>query len=229
MYGGKEQQESFEKLKECLTNTEALGYFRLDATITKLITDASNVGLGAVLIQEYNGQTRVISYASRMLTDVESRYSTTEKEALAVVWACEKFHIYLYGVEFELVTDHKPLEVLYGPKSRPNARIERWMLKLMSYTFRIQYQPGRMNIADPLSRLIYTNCEDNASQVQTQAEEYIRFVVKGATPRAVSTREVEEVSKVDEELIDVRRSWHISHRSKNKWEISPFSGKMLRL
>ena len=60
--------------------------------------------------------------------------------------------------------------------------------------------------------MIDTNCEDNASQVQTQAEEYIRFVVKGATPRAVSTREV-EVSKVDEELIDVRRSL-----KEDKWD-----------
>lgn len=76
-------------------------------------------------MQEYQGEMRVICYASRLLTDCESRYSMTEKEALAVVWACEKFHIYLYGIDFELITHHRPLEVLYGPKSRPSARIER--------------------------------------------------------------------------------------------------------
>ncbi len=193
------------KLKQYLTDADNLGYFRLDAAKTQLVTDASNVGLGAVLLQEYQGQTRVISYASRMLTDVETRYSTTEKEALAVVWACEKFHVYLYGIEFELITDHKPLEVLYGPKSRPNARIERWLLKLMSYTYKIQYRPGRENIADVLSRLVDTSTADKPSRLQMQAEEYIRFVAKEASPRAMSTREVEEESRIDEELIAVRK------------------------
>lgn len=185
---GPDQQQSFERLKQCLTDADTLGYFRLDATKTQLVTDASNVGLGAVLLQEYQGQTRVISYASRMLTDVETRYSTTEKEALAVVWGCEKFHVYLYGIEFELVTDHKPLEVLYGPKSRPNARIERWLLKLMSYTFQIKYRPGRENIADVLSRLVDTSTAEKPSKLQLQAEDYIRYVAKEATPREKSKK-----------------------------------------
>ena len=53
---------------------------------------------------------RIISYASKSLSDVEKPYSQTEKEGLAIVWACERFHVYLYGIEFELYTDHKPLE-----------------------------------------------------------------------------------------------------------------------
>jgi hypothetical protein len=70
---------------------------------------------------------RVVKYISRALTDVEKRYSRTEKEALSIVWACEKLHIYLYGKEFELITDHKPLEVIFGPCSKPSATIERQM------------------------------------------------------------------------------------------------------
>ena len=62
---------------------------------------------------------RIISYASKSLSDVEKRYSQTEKEALAIVWACERFHVYLYGIEFELYTDHKPLETIYSSRSRP--------------------------------------------------------------------------------------------------------------
>ena len=93
-------------------------------------------GLGSVLLQEYKGETKVvISYASRTLSDVEERYSATEKEALAVVWACEKFQIHLCGIQFELIIDHKQLEVLYGKRSKPNARIESWALRLMPYTF----------------------------------------------------------------------------------------------
>ena len=81
--------------------------------------DASPVGLGAILLQRSKGTLRPVAYASRTLTDVERRYSQTEKEALAVVWACERFHIYLHGTPFTLYTDHKPLEIIYSPKSKP--------------------------------------------------------------------------------------------------------------
>ena len=59
-------------------------------------------------MQSQNGESRVICYASRSLSDVERRYSQTEKEALALVWACEGFYMYIYGIDFELLTDHKP-------------------------------------------------------------------------------------------------------------------------
>lgn len=200
---GHEQKKSFDTLKRCLSNVETLGHYRLDAEKTQLVTDASNVGLGAVLLQVHKGEMRVICYASRTLSVAERNYSTTEKEALAVVWACEKFHIYLYGVEFELITDHKPLEVLYGRKSRPNARIERWLLKLMAYNFKVRYLPGHQNIADALSRLVENKPVENSNSVET--EQYVKFIAREATPHALSTREVEEVSKRDEELVRIRR------------------------
>ena len=70
------------------------------------------------------------TYASRSLTPVETRYSQTEKEAFAAVWGCERFHLYLVGTQFDLITDHKPLEIIYSPKSKPPLRIERWLLRL---------------------------------------------------------------------------------------------------
>lgn len=87
---------------------------------------------------------QVVSYASRSLTDVERRYSQTEKEALALVWACERFHMYLSGITFDLITDHKPLEVIYSRKSNPSARIERRVLRLQSYDFTVKYKPGAL-------------------------------------------------------------------------------------
>ncbi|XP_060076193.1 uncharacterized protein K02A2.6-like [Ylistrum balloti] len=207
-----EQEDCFRALKESLVNADTLGHFRLDATKTQLVTDASDVGLGAVLVQESEGETKVISYASRTLTDVERRYSTTEKEALAVVWACGKFHIYLYGIDFELVTDHKPLEILYGPKSKPNARIERWVMRLMPYNFRIRYQPGKQNIADALSRLVKRK-HSGVTDLQTETEHYVRAVAERSTPKAMTTREVEEKSKSDPELTLVRKAL-----SADQWE-----------
>ena len=114
---GTEQQAAFDTLKSRLANAEILAYFDRNAEKTKLITDASPVGLGAVLTQVQGGCERVVAYASRSLTDVERRYSQTEKEVLALVWGCERFHMYLYGVEFTLLTDHKPLEVIYSTSS----------------------------------------------------------------------------------------------------------------
>ena len=75
---------------------------------TKIIMDASPVGLGAVLVQEQDSAWTPVCYASRSLTGCEQRYSQTEKEALGAVWACERFHVYVYGVKFVVETDHKP-------------------------------------------------------------------------------------------------------------------------
>ena len=75
----------------------------------------------SVLTQLHGSEWRVIGYSSRRLSDVERRYSNTEKEALALVWACERFNMYVSGREFELETDHKPLEYIYSHKSKPSS------------------------------------------------------------------------------------------------------------
>ena len=96
---------------------------------------------------------KVISYANRALTAVKKRYSQAEKEALAIVRGAEHFHLYLYGTEFTLITDHKPLDVIYGNKNaKSSARIERWVLRLQPYLFKVVYRPGVTNPAACFSR-----------------------------------------------------------------------------
>ena len=84
-------QRAFDKLKWDLSSAETFAYFDISAE-TEVIVDASPVGLGAMLAQVQDNEKSVICYASRILTDVERRYSQTEKEALGIVWACERFH-----------------------------------------------------------------------------------------------------------------------------------------
>ena len=99
-----EQQHAFDKLKDSLTKSHVMSYFN-PAQETKVMVDASLFGLGESLAQDG----KVISYASRALSDVKSRYSQTEREMLAIVLALEHFHLYLYGSEFTIMTDHWPL------------------------------------------------------------------------------------------------------------------------
>ena len=194
----KVHEDAFNKLKFQLANAESLAYFDKEAK-TKIIADASPVGLGAVLVQEQGGEERVVSYASRSLTNVERRYSQTEKEALGLVWACERFHPYLYGNKFELITDHKPLEMIYSKNSSPPARIQRWVLRLQSYDFVVKYWPGAQNITDALSRLA-----TNVTLSTDDAEDYIHFVARNSVPDAITIQEVERESEKDPELSMVR-------------------------
>ena len=207
---GQEQAESFGKLKTLLSKAKTLGYYDINAE-TQVIADASTVGLGGVLVQKQNGQYRVISYASRSLTDVERRYLQTEKEALALVWACERFHPYLYGAKFELITDHKPLEFIFSTRSKPCARKERWVLRMQSYRYRVHFIKDANNIADTLSRLLPKNKQ--TGQNVDIGQEYIRFVAEQATPSALSTKEIERASENDHELQEIRNcllngGWH---------------------
>lgn len=197
-----EQQKAFDELRNALCETQILCYFDPKAE-TRVIADASPVGLGAVLQQRHGKDWKPVYYASRSLSNTEQKYSQTEREALGLVWAVEKFHVYLYGREFELVTDHKPLEVIYSVRSKPSARIERWVLRLQPYNFHVKYLPGKKNVADCLSRLLENKVD---TQNFDDSEEYINFISAKAIPRAMRAEEIAEATKGDEEMCELKRS-----------------------
>ena len=207
---GKAQEEAFNTLKEDMAGTSMLAYFDRGAP-TEVIADASLVGLGAVLVQEVDGERHAVCYASRSLSDTERRYSQTEKEALALVWSCERFNLYLCGLpEFDLVTDHQALKTIYGPNSKPSAGIQRWVLRLQHFNYKVRYVTSRENIADVLSRLT----KIPASKGYVQDEDYVREVTLQAVPVALRIEEIEEVSFQEEELEVVREALETGHWSK---------------
>lgn len=199
-YWTTDQEKAFRLIKEALAKIHTLGYYDVKDK-TQVIADASPVGLGAVLVQVDEKGPRIIAYGNRTLTECERRYSQTEKEALALVWAIEHFNVFLFGKEFDLITDHKPLEVLFGPKSKPCARIERWVLRLQAYRYHIKYKPGKTNVADSLSRLPQsTNIPEG-----TREDDYVHQIVENARPCAIPMKDIIDHSETDAEICCVKK------------------------
>jgi len=147
----------------------------------------------------------VISYASRALTPVEQRYSQTEREALAIVFGCEKYHLYLLGSKFTVLTDHKPLLPMFNnPHATLPARIERWVLRLQQYNKTLTYRPGKDNPADYGSR--HPVEQSSCNRATKVAEEYINFVASMASPVAMDISTIKEHTKSDELLQSVIES-----------------------
>lgn len=144
-----EKETSFLKLKDMATNAPILQYYDPSKPLT-LSVDASSKGLGAVLIQNQ----RPVAYASRALTPTQQRYSQIEKETLAIVYGCNKFHEYVYGREVLIETDHKPLQSIFQKSlHKTPPRLQRLLLALEKYDLEVKYKPGKeMFLADHLSR-----------------------------------------------------------------------------
>ena len=130
----------------------------------KLSSDASKNGLGAVILQLYDGQWKPVAYAARAMLDAETRYAQIEKELLSIVFACERFHQFIYGARVEAETNHKPLIPLFTkPLNQCPLRVQRMLLHLQKYDLNVQYTSGKYLVtADALSRSNPTATTDRA-------------------------------------------------------------------
>ena len=147
-------QEAFEKLKTALSSEPVVRLPDFKKAFTTR-SAASGAGIGAVLMQcDDEGCLHPVLVASRKLLDRETRYSTVEKECLALVWAVDKFHRYIFGREFVIETDHRPLTYL-KISCTTNGRLMRWALALQDYSFTVMPISGSTILeADVLSRLV---------------------------------------------------------------------------
>ncbi|CAF1143378.1 unnamed protein product, partial [Brachionus calyciflorus] len=169
---------AFKILKErlCGENVLALPNFEKPFIVE---TDACDLGIGGVLSQECEKITRPVAFYSKTLSPAEQKYSTSEKELLAIVKTVENFKYFLFGRTFKIVTDHQPLKWLSSVKE-PAARLARWLIRLECYYFKIIYRKGSVNQnADGLSRLPIKavgaenneeNCEFMVSFVELRAQ-----------------------------------------------------------
>ena len=145
-------QTAFDTLKQLLTLAPILSYSLLQDQPFLLDSDASNVGVGAVLSQVQDGEEKVICYFSKCLSRSKRQYCTTRKELLAVVMAVKHFHHYLIGQSFTVKTDHGSLQWLMRFKNC-EGQIARWIETLSAYTFTVVHRAGRVhNNADSMSR-----------------------------------------------------------------------------
>ena len=135
-----------------LTEAPVLAYPQFEREFM-LETDASGLGLGAVLSQEQSdGTIRPISFASRTLQPHEQNYGISDLEALGVVWAIRHYRHYLYGHHCIVFTDHEALKSLLNTP-QPSGKLARWGMALQELVLQIEYRPGRGNAkADALSR-----------------------------------------------------------------------------
>lgn len=147
---GSEEVKLFNRVKESFTE-KYLCHPKFDH-VFYLQTDASKIGLGAELFQLSNeGERQTISFASRTLNAAERNYSITEIELLSIVFACEKFRVFILGYPINVITDHQALTFLFQCRLR-NARLTRWTLLLQEFNLHVEYIPGSKNIIDALSR-----------------------------------------------------------------------------
>ena len=139
----------FEDRKASICRHVTLSYFRPEVDSVVQV-DASSRGLGAVLLQ--NG--KPIAFASKTLSDCEQRYANIERDMLAVVFGCERFHTYLFGKRFLVQSDQKPLEMIHRKNlAAAPQRLQRMLLRLQPYDFELRYKPGKeMALADTMSR-----------------------------------------------------------------------------
>ena len=150
---GEKQQEAFEKLKKALCTAPILVYPDFKKKNFIIFTDASGYAVGAILAQGTALKHNVIAYYSRVLKDNELKYSTFEREALAISEAIKQFKQYVYGSHFIIYTDHKPLTT--QKECLNNERCQKWKLALQGYDYEIKYFPGKSNTgADALSRCV---------------------------------------------------------------------------
>ena len=151
---GVEEQDAFEKLKASITSDDTMIFFNPHKPVVVRAEASYHDGLSAGLFQDIGKGLQPVHFVSRTMTDTETRYSQTEKDALAVRWAKNRFRMYLLGApKFKIITGHKPLLSMFNKATAKfPPRIERWVMDMQDVDYELIYEPGK-DERDPLDFL----------------------------------------------------------------------------
>ena len=226
---GAAQTKSFTASKDLLTSEKCLTHFDSALELT-LACDASAYGLGAVLSHKMaDGTERPIAYASRTLTASERNYSQLEKEGLACNFGIKRFHDYVFGRSFELVTDHKPLLGLLkeyrATSQQASSRIKRWSLFLSNYEYRLVFQNTTAHAnADALSRLPLL---EQPAKVFEEPE--LVLLAEHLNESPVSANDIKVWTQRDQKLARVLQYIQQGWPCDGDPELEPYSSRCLEL
>ena len=226
---GSRPRASFYKSKELLTSANCLTHFDSSLELT-LACDASAYGLGAVLSHKMpNGSERPLGYASRTLTEAERNYSQLEKEGLACIFGIKRFHDYLFGRPFELITDHKPLLGLLkenrAVSQQASARIKRWSLFLSSYEYQLVFRNTKAHAnADALSRLPLPE-----EPLKTVEEPELVLLAEHLAESPVTAHDIQVWTRRDSKLSRVLHHVQKGWPTEGDPELEPYSSRRLEL
>ena len=238
------QATAFQKIKEDLIKSPVLALYTPTGE-TVVSADASSFGLGAVIQQRQDtGDFKPIAYASRSMTPTEQKYAQIEREALAVTWACERFSDYLYGMRFQVETDHKPLVSLLSSSKRLDElpiRIQRFRLRLMRYNFSISHVSGKKFFTpDTLSRSPVQITTESAHELETATEAYVELIINHLPVTEKRLKDIRDRQTADNTCNQLKRfciqGWPAKHLLKGPikkcypvfTELSVLDGLLLR-
>ena len=217
---GQEENSAFGKLKDSITNESTMAFFNPMKPIVLRCEASFNEGLSAGLFQQTEKGLQPVHYISRSMSDTEKRYSQTEKDALSIRWAKNRFSMYLLGApKFKIITAHKPLIPLFNKTTiKLPPRIEKWVMDMQDVDFELLYEPGK-DAADPLDFLSRHPLPEKEND---GTEKVIKAIIHNE--HAVMLKQLQEETKKDKQLLKLKVrilkcDWE---RNKKDVDIIPF-------
>lgn len=217
-----ECQNAFNKLKKEIASDRVLMPYNPELPL-QLACDASPTGIAGVLSHLVQGEERPIAFTSRSLTKAEQNYSQLDREALAIFYAIQRFHEYLFGRQFNLVTDNQPLVRIFHQSNKlpqmTSARLQRYAAFLSGYNYKIIHKNGTENVsADCFSRAPVTRTGNCINSIDQEVHQLCIASINQICSRRLNFKTIQEETQKDETLFKILSN--LRHSTANDSELT---------